>query len=91
MPRHDQLQEYTAKAFNEWRRKKPNNQLATLWEEQPISFILLSLFTPEDFTANCTYTHKYSKDEKSIHVEANWEKNSYSDLYRFLSAIRIGE
>lgn len=91
MPRHDQLQEYTAKAFNEWRRKKSNNQLATLWEEQPISFILLSLFTPEDFTVNCTYTHKYSKDEKSIHVETNWEKNSYSDLYRFLSAIRIGE
>ncbi len=91
MPRHDQLQEYTAKAFNEWRQKKPNNQLATLWEEQPISFILLSLFTPEDFSANCTYTHKYSKDKKSIHVEANWEKNSYSDMYRFLSAIRIGE
>lgn len=91
MPRHDQLQEYTAKAFNEWRQKKPNNQLATLWEEQPISFILLSLFTPEDFPTNCTYTHKYGKGKKTIHVEATWEKNSYSDLHRFLSILRIGE
>ena len=91
LPRHDQLQEYTAKAFNEWRQKKRNDNLANQWEEQPVSFILLSLFITEDFSANCTYTHKYGKNKKTILVKATWEKNSYADLHRFLSAIRIGE
>ncbi len=91
LPHHDQLQEYTAKAFNEWRQKKRNDQLATLWKEQPISFILLSLFIPEGFPANCCHTHKYGKNKKKLQVEATWKKNSYADLHKFLSVIRIGE
>lgn len=91
LPRHDQLKEYTAKAFNEWRQKKQNSQIESLWMEQPVSFILLSLYTNENIPTKCSYTYSYGRNKKTIKVDATWEKNSYADLHTFLNDIRIGE
>lgn len=92
LPRHAQLQEYTEKAFNEWKQKKSNYELAVLWKEQPISFVLLSLFIDEDFSNNCSHKYEFGRKQKQlIQIDACWEKNNYADLYGLLNSIHLKE
>ena len=86
LPRQDQLQEYTEKAFQDWKNKKKNDELKKMWEEQPISFVLLSLFVDKEFHPQCNFTYEYGrKIKKEIHVTAIWKHNNYKDLYDLLN------
>lgn len=90
LPRQDQLQEYTEKAFRDWKIKKKNNELQKKWEEHPISFVLLSLFVDKKFNIQCDYTYEYGgKNKKAIHVTAIWERHNYKDLFDFLNNVEL--
>ena len=84
LPRYEQLQEYTTKAVNEWKKKKHKKELETLWREQPISFVLLSLFIDEEFKTDCQYKEK----EKPL-FEVNWVKRNYHNLHDCLNNIHL--
>ena len=86
LPREDQLQEYTIKAINEWKKKKCKKELVTLWKEQPISFVLLSLFIDKEFEATCLYQEK-----GQTLFKVNWEKRNYDDLCGCLNNKHLGE
>lgn len=84
LPRHEQLQEYVSKAFNDWKRGKNKKQLRDLWHQQPISFVLLSLYLPTDTNTLCNCCHKQdytSKGKKEIvEFECSWSAKNYGQL-----------
>lgn len=88
LPRHEQLQEYVRKAFNDWKRGKDNKQIDILWQQQPISFVLLSLYLPSDTLNLCKCNHQYiygSKNKKlKIDLECSWIAKDYGQLYNIL-------
>lgn len=88
LPRHEQLQEYVRKAFNDWKRGKDNKQIDILWQQQPISFVLLSLYLPSDTLNLCKCNHRYiygSKTKKQkIELECSWIAKDYGQLYDIL-------
>ena len=86
LPRYEQLQEYTTKAVNEWKKKKHKKDIESLWKEQPISFVLLSLFIDEEFKTDCQYLEKV----KPL-FEVNWVKRNYNDLHDCLNNIHLGD
>lgn len=88
LPRHEQLQEYVRKAFNDWKKGKDNKQIDILWQQQPISFVLLSLYLPSDTLNLCKCNHQYiygSKNKKQkIELECSWIAKDYGQLYDIL-------
>lgn len=88
LPRHEQLQEYVRKAFNDWKRGKTQKKINTLWQQQPISFVLLSLYLPSDTTDLCKCKHQYiygSKNKKqTIDLDCNWVAKHYDQLHDIL-------
>jgi hypothetical protein len=90
LPRQDQLQEYTKKAFYDWKVKKKNNDIEQLWEQEPVSFVLLSLFFDKNFHPQCDFIYNYGrKNIKSVSVKAVWKRCNYRDLYDLLNIISL--
>ena len=87
LPRQDQLQEYTEKAFKEWNKKKKFDQIEELWQQEGISFVLLSLFVDDEFQNQCYYTYKKKENERQ--VVANWKIRNYKDLHEFLKGMKL--
>lgn len=83
LPYHEQLQRYFNKAFSEWPFK--DLQAVCVSNPQPITFILLSLYT-ENKTPNfleCEYTRKCYK--KDVQFKYEWIHKNYLDLHGYLN------
>ncbi len=89
LPRQEQLQEYVSKAFNDWKRGKNKKQLEDLWQKQPISFVLLSLYLPTNTNALCACCHKqnYTSNGKKevVEFQCSWSAKNYGQLHNFLA------
>ena len=84
LPYHEQLQRYFNKAFSEWPFK--DLQAVCVSNPQPITFILLSLYT-ENKTTNfleCEYTRKCYK--KDVQFKYEWISKNYLDLHDSLKS-----
>ena len=73
MPYQHQLDDYANKAFKEWKVGK--KKWETLWTDQPVSFVLLTLFDEVAI--------KESQIDDS-EIKVTWEKRNYSDLSEIL-------
>lgn len=90
LPRKDQLQDYTEKAFKEWCKTKKFNHIPELWEKNGITFVLLSLFIDKDFSSQCTCKkYKSSKNDQSVSITAKWKINNYKDLFDCLNGQKL--
>ena len=90
LPRKDQLQDYTEKAFKEWCKTKKFNHIPELWEKNGITFVLLSLFIDKDFSSQCTCKkYKSSKNDQSVSITAIWEANNYKVLFDCLNGQKL--
>ena len=90
LPRKDQLQDYTEKAFKEWCKKKDYYQIAELWEQNGVTFVLLSLFIDKDFPGQCTCKKfKSNKNDECVSISAIWKTNSYKGLFDCLNGQKL--
>lgn len=93
LPRHEQLQEYVRKAFNDWRRGKDKKQIEELWQEQPISFVLLSLYLPNDPKTLCecnnTFCYGSKNKKQTIELKCNWIAKNYGNLHDILNGQKL--
>ena len=90
LPRKDQLQDYTEKAFKEWCKTKKFNHIPELWEKNGITFVLLSLFIDKDFSSQCTCKkYKSSKNDQSVSITAKWKTNNYKVLFDQLNGQKL--
>ena len=78
MPYQYQLDGYANKAFKEWKVGKKKKELSRLWEKNPVSFVLLTLF--DEVTID-----KSQIDDSDIKV--TWKKCNYNYLSDILEKI----
>lgn len=96
LPYKEQLESYTKKAFEEWRRGRNieniNKQKQSAvdkkdykWEpDRGITFILLSLLdsglTSQDLENDQIVSFKRNNKEQQLHIPFKWESKTYRDL-----------